>query len=364
MYGLLLAFFLVQASPQNSGTVTGVVRGANGMPAPGVRVYAMAVRDAAQPVNAGTAFESLAQTDAGGRYRIAVPAGQYYIASGSVGTPTYYSGATNVTDARVIAVIAGGLVENIDFAGFVARAPDWSGGPNPPPLPPGSTGVLQGVIRFPDGAPAPSITVVAIPTGALARTTTAAGTVTVSFATNTLGATSTRWVINGYNILRGFTDANGRYRMENVPPETYYIAAGFADEPIFFPGTPDSLVAKTFTTTPTTLLDTLDFSLSPVPVGVSIKGRVRDALGGAPAAGTTVVLGRAIIRGIGLSNRPTSTSVTLRADGTFETPPLLPGDYLVRSFAADGRTNTSTQNLTLGNQPVSGLELVVPVRVP
>jgi hypothetical protein len=42
---LLALFLLTQAGPQGAGVVTGVVRGANGMPASGVRVYAIGVRD-------------------------------------------------------------------------------------------------------------------------------------------------------------------------------------------------------------------------------------------------------------------------------------------------------------------------------
>ena len=81
MTGLLLALLLFQVNPAPTGAATGVVLGANGMPAAGVRVYAIPAGDPnAVSVNASV-FESLAQTDATGRYRLEVPAGRYYIAA-------------------------------------------------------------------------------------------------------------------------------------------------------------------------------------------------------------------------------------------------------------------------------------------
>ena len=52
---LLAAIVLIQAGPQSVGVVTGVVRGANGMPTPAVRVYAIGVRDSPEALNAGPA---------------------------------------------------------------------------------------------------------------------------------------------------------------------------------------------------------------------------------------------------------------------------------------------------------------------
>jgi len=44
----LVALFLAQVGAQNMGAVTGIVRGTKGMPAAGIRVCAMTVRDAAE----------------------------------------------------------------------------------------------------------------------------------------------------------------------------------------------------------------------------------------------------------------------------------------------------------------------------
>src|SRR5215510_6446496 len=117
---LLAVFVFLQAGPQSVGVVTGVVRGANGMPTPGVRVYAIGVRDTLEALNTGTApLEGLTQTDASGRYRLEMTPGRYYIASGSVSSPTFYPGTTNAAQARVVTVASGGVVESIDFSSFV-----------------------------------------------------------------------------------------------------------------------------------------------------------------------------------------------------------------------------------------------------
>lgn len=376
MTGLLLALFFVQVSAQNNGAVTGVVRGANGMPAAGVRVYAIAVRDTTDAANLGTALESQTQTDGTGRYRLEVPAGRYYIASGSVGSPTYYPGTTNLANARVVSIAAGGLIESIDFSSFVpATQTGGRGGVQisvMASLPPGSTGVLEGVIRFPDGMPAQGIAVVAVPTAIFV--TSGAGTPRVSQMTISSVQTSVnsgpggqvivrRRVVNGYNLVEGRTDASGRYRLENLPPETYYIAAGFADAPIFLSDTSNNRGPRTLTTTPTTILNTLDFTIPRDTEGVSIKGRVT-ALGGAPAAGATVEFRRTSgsslnVSVLGLPTRNLTTPVTVNADGMFEVR-LAPGIYSVEAYAS-GVLARASANITVADQPVSGLDFVIPV---
>jgi hypothetical protein len=371
--GLLLALLLVQAVPQNVGVVTGVVRGANGMPAPGIRVYAMTVRDATEAAVAGTALESIAQTDSSGRYRLEVAAGRYYIASGSVGSPTYYPGTTNVATARVVSIAAGGLIEGIDFSSFVPASQTRGGPAAIAPLPPGSTGVIQGTIRFQDGRPAAQMTVAAIPVAVFTGTAGGAPSITsirvvsaASSITVSAGGQNPviRRMVNGFNIVQAVTDTTGRYRLENIPPDTYYIATGYADAPVFFPGTSDVLTARTFVTTPTTLLDTQDFTLPTQAMGVRVSGRVT-ALGGVPAAGATVrILNRApVSRGLmsasfGLANRNLNLPVTVKDDGTFEVP-LPPGDYTVEAMGMG--VPAAARTLTVADQPVSGIDFSIPV---
>jgi len=151
MTGIVLSLFLLQAAPM--GVVTGIVRSLTGTPAAGVRVYAQQVRDTADANSPAAPLEGLVQTDAAGRYRLELPAGRYYIASGSVSAPTYYPGTTDVASARLITVTSGGVVEWIDFGSFVAptRFPLINA------IPIGPGGDLLGTVRFPDGTPAANV---------------------------------------------------------------------------------------------------------------------------------------------------------------------------------------------------------------
>lgn len=364
MTGLLLALWLTQAGAQGTGVVTGIVRGANGTPASGIRVYAVAVRDAAEAAAAPTALESIAQTDAGGRYRLEVTAGRYYIASGSVGSPTYFPGTTNVANARVISIAAGGLTENIDFSSFVPPSLTGALGLNPvPPLPPGSTGVLEGTVRFADGTAAAGFQVVAIPKAAIPQSGAINSIRMIAVNSGIPGTTSIRRIVNNYNLGQSQTDANGRFRIESLPPETYYMVTGYADAPQFFPGTTDMLVAKTFTTTPTTRESALDFVIPSPTAGVSISGRVT-ALAGAPAGGATVQIDSRTMNNtpffpFGLLSRPLRTSATVAGDGTFETPPLFPGTYTVS--AGGFGVGSESRTITIKDQAVHGVDFSLPV---
>src|SRR5436309_1883537 len=100
MNALLLMLWLQVPPP--AGFVTGRVLLPTGAPATGVRVYAMAVRDAND--GAATALESITQTDAMGRYRLEIPPGRYYVAAGSVEQPTYFPGTPDLAAARVISI--------------------------------------------------------------------------------------------------------------------------------------------------------------------------------------------------------------------------------------------------------------------
>jgi predicted metal-dependent HD superfamily phosphohydrolase len=274
----LLAVLLLQLSLQNAGFVTGVARGADGKPAPGVRVRAIALRDAAEAANVPSAFESLTQTDESGRYRLEITPGRYYIASGSVTAPAYYPGTTELTSARAVAIAAGAVVEGVDFSSFVPASRTPTGLSL---LPPGSTGVVSGVIRFPDGTPAQSI--VALASSAVTRATSS-GTIlfqsvaaySQAMALFTRTQTGSLFIApSGATVtLSARTDAGGRYRIENLPPDTYYLVAGFAEAPALYPGAPDIQTATKITTTPTTKLDSPDFTIPPLPPTTSVSGRV------------------------------------------------------------------------------------------
>jgi protocatechuate 3,4-dioxygenase beta subunit len=343
MNRILLAILLLQGATQNLATVTGTVLGASGEPAAGVRVYAVAVRDVAGQTNDITpALDGLTETDSAGHFKLQVAAGRYYIAAGSVALPTYFPGTSNLTAARVLNLSAGGIIEGIDFSNFVTalRVPE-----NPfltiPVPPPGSTGVLSGVIHFSDGRPAAGQQVIAVPASAMAG-----------------GApTAVR-----YFLLQSVTDINGRYRFEKVPPDVYYIATGSAENPTLFPGVADLQNATTIATTPTTNLDALDFNVTLHP-RFTITGRVTGP-SGTPAAGVMVrIMPLSIMSSplAALRLRPAIPlePVTVGIDGSFEFSGVVPGTYSVQTVFSS--FNDRTTVVILDRSARVDLSIPVPV---
>src|SRR6185369_8915480 len=103
-------------------------------------------------------------------YRLEVPAGRYYIAAGSVASPTYFPDTTALSAAKTILITAGTTVDGINFSKFVAAPLSGRMGLDIASIlarQPNSTGVLSGILRFDDGKPASNITVVAIPSSTL-----------------------------------------------------------------------------------------------------------------------------------------------------------------------------------------------------
>ena len=372
MRKLLIAIVLSQVTPPASsgasGAVSGVVLSSSGVPAPAVRVYAIPAGAPDAAAAAGSVVESLAQTDASGRYRLEVPSGRYYIAAGSVDSPTYYPNDRSVASARVITVSAGTTVPDINFSRYI---PASSG--SPPPaitgLPPGSTGVLSGLIRNNDGSPASGIPVVAVPVSVMAAisasngATLPASTISMiqSLSDGPASATSslTARIRSAGGGIRALSDRTGRYRIEAVSPDTYYILAGFSDSPVFYPGSGDINAAARLTTTSTTMLDSLHFNLPSakrVPVRIRVQGR-----DGTPAPGANVevkITDRASAIGSFLPNRtyPTSTSGDdgfaefLVADGKYSVTAKLPPALAV------------SKEIETRNQPLNA-DLAMPIYV-
>src|SRR5690242_16222838 len=117
---LLTAFLLIQGVPvtaQQPGTITGIVRNADGRPAVGARVSALARPESQLETTAAADLSSIAATDEQGRYRLEdVPPGQYYIIAGRVDFPTYYPGTSQISSATVVNVAAGATLTDMDFA--------------------------------------------------------------------------------------------------------------------------------------------------------------------------------------------------------------------------------------------------------
>jgi hypothetical protein len=355
MIALVLGIFLVHASPQGTGVVTGVVRSSNGSPAAQVRVYAITYRDAVEAATLPPALEGLTETDASGRYRLELPPGRYHIATGSVAAPTYHPNTTDISAARVISVARDLVVQDIDFGTFVpaSRTP---GGP-----PPGN-GVLSGVLRYSDGTPASGISVVATLLAAqgnvIYMTTTPTGTLSIatSFA-----------ALTPFNIRSGnqaVTDAAGAYQIPSLGPETYRIAAGYADAAVFYPGVPDAAAAKTVVLALNARIDKLDFTLPRRAVGVRISGRV-STTSGLPATSATVRLRTrdnptpAVIPSLGLPLLSPPQTMNVAADGLFSFPDVLPGTFIVEVNYSG--IPSQRQEVVVSGQPVNGLQVVLPM---
>lgn len=102
-------------------------------------------------------------------------------------------------------------------------------------------GVVAGEIRLPDGRAA---------AGVLVRTVLVAGT-----------------AANGAPVVlyRSMTDESGRYRIENIPVGTYYIAVGEGDTATYYPGTSNLADARTVTIAPESILQAVDFVIPQMP---------------------------------------------------------------------------------------------------
>lgn len=117
---LLAAFLAIQGAPlaaQQGGTITGVLKDAEGRPAVGARVAALARPESQLEAAASADLSSIAATDEQGRYKLEdIPPGQYYIIAGRVDVPTYYPGTPQMSSGTVVKVAAGAALAGLDFA--------------------------------------------------------------------------------------------------------------------------------------------------------------------------------------------------------------------------------------------------------
>ena len=141
MIGLVLSLVLFAAqgipvTSNQSGTITGTLRTATGLPAAGVRVSALASPESTRELATSTALASLGETDAAGRYRLEdIPPGRYYIVAGNIDVPTFYPGTVNANEGVVIRITPGLLLPGVDFvlnSVSVGRATALTGAPARP----------------------------------------------------------------------------------------------------------------------------------------------------------------------------------------------------------------------------------------
>jgi len=344
----LLALLMVQIA-QQGGVVSGVVHGADGKPAAGVRVFAIEAPDGNDTAKTSSALVSISVTDDQGRYKLEVAAGRYRIASGSVETPTYSPGTSDIAAAQVIRITPGAAIANVDFSTFVPPLRTLSGTLFAPP--PGSTGVLSGVLRYADGSPASGIPV------SIVAPVPSIGT----FNSTSLPAYQI------LNLLRtpATSDVNGRYLISGVAPGSYLIAAGYAESPTFYPGATDLQSASAVTTTPTTNLNALDFTVPRQPMGFRVRAQIT-AAGQVPASGAMVRLLNQSANAqsaipLGLHPRTSPIASPVGLDGQVEYPNVLPGTYVLEVRLA-GAPDV-LRDIVVTDRPVEGLEISIPISV-
>ena len=119
----------------------------------------------------------------------------------------------------------------------------------------------------------------------------------------------------------GQTDAQGRYRLEKVPPGRYFITAGFADSPSYFPGVKTRQEARSVAVTANQVVSGIDFTLA-TSVGVRVRGRVLNL----PTTFSTDLL---TIR-LQPINSAFSRNQPVPRDGRFEFSRIVPGKYDLR----------------------------------
>jgi len=116
LFLIAILFAQIPVKPSEGGTITGVLKNAEGKPAVGVRIAAVARQEATVDANAVTTMSSIGATDAEGRFRLeTVPPGHYYIAAGRVDLPTYYPGTPSMATGELIEIEPGSTVALSDF---------------------------------------------------------------------------------------------------------------------------------------------------------------------------------------------------------------------------------------------------------
>lgn len=335
MTALILTLLILVQAPE--GAVSGQIVSFTGNPAAGVRVYAIRAGVTVDGEGRSTVFEGWTQTDDAGNYRLQLPPGRFLIAAGSIDEPTYFPNTPDPSQARVVSVAAGSVAGSVDFTRFVPRRAETD---NFPALQPQATGMLSGVLRFPDGSPAAGWTVTVVPTG------------TGSFPPAQLAPL----------ISLSPTDAGGRYSIRNVPPGRYRVVAGYVEFQTFYPGTPDPTLAAEVQTTPATREDNLNFTVPRIPSAFSVGGRVSTGTGEAvpgsrvtlqPAdrnAGTAATLGLP---------KMAAGSVDAGEDGTFQIPNVLAGSYVARVTVPG--TRAFAREVVVSNGPIRDLQLALPL---
>lgn len=194
------------------------------------------------------------------------------------------------------------------------------------------TAVVTGQLRKPDGSPAEDVRVFALlapPEQVLRRP-----------------ETGTQYYEAPPPTRTTFTDPQGRYRLDRIPPGRYYIVAGLLGQSTYYPGAAEDNKATIVTLGPDSNT-TLDFTLV-TPLGGRARGRVMPP---APAGSQE----RAVLSGPEMAE---VLELPLHPDGTFDFGHLPKGRYLLNIFPYYPGLRSKAFNV--GDTDVPGLDFVKP----
>jgi hypothetical protein len=359
MIAILITAFLAiqgqQALPlaaQQPGTISGVLRNADGRPAVGARVSALAKPDS--PTEAADLFDlsSIAQTDEQGRFRLEnVPPGEYYIIAGRVDVPTYFPGTSQITAGTIVKVAPAASIGGIDFS-----MSDSS-------IRTAATDTFQVAL----GRRSVPIRVVG-ENGSKVPANSEAGPVTLEFeraadgAVTTIPVTATSGMLE-YLLARPQTEY--RVSMRNLP-EGYEVKS-------ITDGTQDLTGRNYGESHPETAMRRAALALRPLEAGTNLiylttrgfSGPVTVTVGesGPPPANAGGVRVTGMIRP--RDTHPVYISGTagiVYADGTFEFRNVPPGLHTIASFDLPGRARGTT--VVVGDQDLRDVALTDVTKLP
>jgi Carboxypeptidase regulatory-like domain len=348
MVTLVLVLALIQGipiAPQVGGTVSGVLKNAEGKPAAKVRVSARTQQDSTSAV----ALASLAETDENGRYTIEnIPPGQYYIVAGNLDRSTYYPGTQDIAAAKLIQITAGARITGFDFVVIDASRQQSLILITGPPI---------------SGSPRVRLDLqVVAETGSRTPVASAAGPVTLQFERVSDGAVSSvssTTPTTNLELLPTGTNTDYRVRVLNLPEGflvrgmTYRgadVSSGILALPTAATVSTALQAAVQAAAAPTaniqsvaTLLgpETLSITIAEAPAGTSTARGVR----------VTGLNRRSDTHPVFLSGRPG----TVFSDGTFEFRDVPPGRHVIASIDFPGRALGTT--LIVGDQNIYNVTL-------
>lgn len=145
------------------------------------------------------------------------------------------------------------------------------------------------------------------------------------------------------------TDADGRYRLENIPPGRYTVFAGLIDFPSYYPNTTSIDRATSFVVSAGSTVSGIDFAMAR-PAGLTVSGRLA-----IPATmrltSSTVTLTTQTTRGM-----PSNTlQFQVGGDGAFEFLRVPPGEYRLASTLL----GSAAMTVSVGEIDVTGVVLPV-----